>query len=165
MSGCSAFGVAAFWGEWAASPPIPLPRFTGARGGLGGRWSGELRTGVRGCQDALRLVLRRFWESGPPHPRPLSPVSRGRGEDWVVSGQASRGRESAGVGMRCVWCCGVSALVFCGAEAAGRRGLWWLVVTGRLRAAGDEWRRGLRGPMLRSGRAAVSTRVQSTWCR
>ena len=32
----------------------------------------------------------------PPHPRPLSPVSRGRGEFFVFRFQASRGRKSAG---------------------------------------------------------------------
>ena len=57
----------------------------------------------------LRAVA---WERGqggwPPHPRPLSPVSRGRGEESAFSGEASRGRESAGVsaaGVRRQPCC------------------------------------------------------------
>ena len=52
-------------------------------------------TGVMDCAFLLSTFSRlpsMAWMPWPPHPRPLSPVSRGRGgELW-----ASRGRESAG---------------------------------------------------------------------
>jgi hypothetical protein len=54
------------------------------------------------------LAWERLQGGWPPHPRPLSPVSRGRGEESAFSGQASRGRESAGVsaaGVRRQPCC------------------------------------------------------------
>jgi len=79
----------------AASPPAPLPRFTGARGGLCVRWpvrraaNGSPRVAAVVCVELPALLstfshrLSMAWMPWPPHPRPLSPVSRGRGEDCV----------------------------------------------------------------------------------
>jgi hypothetical protein len=41
--------LAAVEGEWTPSPSIPLPRFTGARGGVSGQWAGGL---TRSREDA-----------------------------------------------------------------------------------------------------------------
>ena len=74
-------------------------RSGGGRNGAGalqGVWLTRRREGS--CKGQLAVV----GGSVPPHPRPLSPVSRGRGEELVgsvrcsVFSQASRGRESAG---------------------------------------------------------------------
>jgi len=86
---------------------VPSARADLVRGGISVRCSGEPRTGVRGCcctaaggvcgavlGVSLKGAFGGLWVVWPPHPRPLSPVSRGRGgELW-----ASRGRESAGGG-------------------------------------------------------------------
>ena len=87
----------------APSPPTPLPRFTGARGGLcfqlpvwgvqlrGFAWGKPLRSaegGVAGISPFNFLASSLYGrEAMPPHPRPLCPVSRGRGEDFVFSCQ------------------------------------------------------------------------------
>ena len=49
----------------APSPPTPLPRFTGARGGLvvSGQWSGELRAVWPHAKPRRREGNRRVWRS------------------------------------------------------------------------------------------------------
>jgi len=71
---------------------------------VGCREWGENRREVPKCDGLGVLCVELTW---PPHPRPLSPVSRGRGEDL----RASRGRQSAGeaaVALQCRgwWDCG-----------------------------------------------------------
>jgi len=48
-----------FWGRVAPSPPTPLPRFTGARGGFGGGGRGSSVVGVSSCSVLGNVSHRR----------------------------------------------------------------------------------------------------------